>query len=98
MERVNVRREDYEDRRDRAERLHPFHEISARDLLNKFLEEAKGQLFGDHVRHEERPALRFGDSVDRVGKLCLHFRFCEVVGKLFPKRHVRRFGQLENFS
>ena len=59
---VNVRREDDQDGRDRAERLHPFHEVPARDLLDKFLEEAKGQLFRDHVRHEKGAAFRFGNS------------------------------------
>ena len=98
MKSVNVRREDDEDRRDRAERLHAFDEVPARDLLNKFLEEAKGQLFGNEVRHEKGSAFRFGDSVDRFGQLCFHFRFGEVAGKLFPKRHVGRLGQLEDFS
>ncbi len=47
MKAVNVRRQDHEDRRDRAQRLHALHHVPAADLLDEFFEEAKRQLFGD---------------------------------------------------
>ena len=98
MKSVNVWRQDDEDRRNRAESLHALDHVSATDLLNEFVEESKRQLLGDHVRHEKCAPLRFADLVQLRGQLCLHLRPREITGKLFPKRDVCGFGEVENLS
>ena len=51
MKAVDVRRQNYKDRRDRAESLHALHHVAAAELLNEFVEESKRELFRNHVRH-----------------------------------------------
>ena len=59
---VDVGRKNYEDRHDRAQRLHALDHVAAADLLNEFFEESKRELLGDHVRHEKCAAFRLADS------------------------------------
>ena len=98
MKAVDVRRQDHEDRRDRAQSLDALHHVAATELLDKFVEEAKRQLLGDHVRHEKRAPLRFADLVQLRGQFCLYLRPREIAGKLFPERDVCGFGEIENLS
>jgi len=67
-------------------------------LLNKFIEEAKRELLGDHVRHQKRASLRFADLVQLRGQSCLYRRPREITGKLFPQRDICRLGKIKNFS
>src|SRR3954467_3218126 len=96
MEAVNVRRQDHKDRSNRAESLHTLDHVAATQLLDKLVEETKCQLFSDHVRHEKRAPLRFADLVQLRGQFCLYLRPREIPGKLFPKRDVCGFGEIEN--
>ena len=63
MKPVDVRGENHQDRRNRAEGLHALHHVAATNLLNEFLEKPKGQLLGHHVRHEKCAPFRFVDSI-----------------------------------
>ena len=95
---VDVWRQDNQDRRDCAESLHALHHIAAADLLNKFVEEAKRELLGDHVRHEKCAPLRFAHLVQLRGQFRFHVRPREITGKLFPQRYVCGLDEFENFS
>ena len=98
MKAVNVWRQNHEDRSNRAQGLHALHHVAATELLDKFVEEAKRELFRDHVRHEKRASLRFADLVQSRGKFRLHLWTSEIAGKLFPQRDVRGFGEIKNLS
>ena len=98
MKAVDVRGQDHENRRNRAQSLHALHHVAAADLLNEFIKEAKRELLGNHICHQKRAPLRFADLVHLRGKLCLHLRPCEITGQLFPERDVCGFGEIKNLS
>src|SRR6266404_6350438 len=65
-------------RRDRAERVHALEHVSAADLLHEFIEKTEGQLFRDHIGHEERATLRFRHGVELFDQFRFYFRTREV--------------------
>src|ERR1700741_652704 len=75
---VDVRRKNYEDRDNRAKRLHALNHVAAAYLLNEFLEEAKRELLGNHVRHEKCTAFRLADSVQLRGEFRLYLWAREI--------------------
>src|ERR1700730_8032230 len=98
MKSIDIRRENDENRGDRAQRLHAFDEIAACDLLNKLLEKAKGELFGHEVGHEKRASFRFSNAVQPLSQHCFYFGLRKIAGKLFPERNVCWLGQVKDFS
>ena len=98
MKTVDVRREDHQDRRNRAEGLHALDHVAAADLLNEFLEKPKRELLGNHVCHEKCAPLWFADAIQLLGEFRLYFGPRKITGKLFPERHIRWFEQFEDFS
>ena len=98
MKAVDVRGQDHENRRNRAQSLHALHHVAAAELLDKFVEKTKRELLGHHVRHEKRAPLGFADLVQLRGQFCLHLRPREIAGKLFPQRDVCGLGEIKNLS
>ena len=98
MKTVDVWGKDHQYRHNCTDSLHALDHVAATDLLNEFLEKSKRELLGHHIGHEKCAALRFADCVQSLGKLRFYFRSRKITGKLFPKRHVCRLEQVENFS
>ena len=97
-ERVKIRAERAQDRRQNAQLLDGLNEVARRGLLHKPREKPERKLVGEKVGDDKRPALGFLDSLRFLRQQRFDVLLRKMAGKLPPQRHVRRLGQLENFA
>src|ERR1700731_4002345 len=98
MKPVDVRRKNDQNWRDRGQRLHAFKHVSAADLLDELLEKAKGELFGDEIRHQKSPSLRPRTTLEFGCEIRFDFSLLELAREFVPQRHIRRLHHFEYLS
>ena len=95
---VNVGAQQSDNRGEWNDRLDALQKFPSRDLMDEFRDKTIAEFAGDEVRHKEGASFRCPHSRGFTGHGGLEVRMVERLRKLFPKRDIPAFRQIENFS